>query len=181
MLVNAAAGGAGSLLVQLLHALGAKVIGAARGVRKLALVSELGADVVVDYSEPGWTDQVRAAAGRAGVSVVLDGAGGDLGEQAFEAIASGGRFITYGSSGGEFAEIDTHRAAQRDVKVTGLLDLPPLDPAVRRSLVEQALTELASGRIGPVIGQTFPLERAAEAHAAIAARATLGKTLLEIS
>jgi len=181
VLVNAAAGGAGSLLVQLLHALGAKVIGAARGVRKLALVSELGADVVVDYSEPGWTDQVRAAAGRAGVSVVLDGAGGDLGEQAFEAIASGGRFITYGSSGGEFAEIDTHRAAQRDVKVTGLLDLPPLDPAVRRSLVEQALTELASGRIGPVIGQTFPLERAAEAHAAIAARATLGKTLLEIS
>ncbi len=131
VLVNAASGGAGSLLVQLLHNRGAKVIGAARGTRKLGLISERGADVVVDYSEPGWTDQVRAAAGRAGVNVILDGAGGDLGEQAFETIASGGRFITYGSSAGEFAEIGPHQAEERDVKVTGLLDLPPLNPAAR--------------------------------------------------
>lgn len=114
------------------------------------------------------------------MDVILDGAGGELGEQAFETITSGGRFITYGSSGGNFAEIDQQRAAERQVRVTGLLGLPPLDLAARKTLTEQALAELAAGRIRPVIGQSFPLDRAVDAHAAIAARTTLGKTLLEI-
>lgn len=100
--------------------------------------------------------------------------------QAFEAIASGGRFITYGSSGGEFAEIDPQRATDRDVEITGLLDLPALDAATRKTLTEKALAAAASEQIRPVIGQTFPLEQASKAHAAIAARNTLGKTLLEI-
>jgi len=180
VLVTAAAGGAGVLLVQLLRARGARVIGAAGGARKLSLVRELGAETVVDYSEPGWTDRVRATTGDRGVDVILDGAGGELGVQAFEAIASGGRFITYGSSGGEFAVIDQQQASDREVTVTGLLDLPSLDPGARKALTEQALAEASSGRIRPIIGQTFPLEQAAQAHAAIAARNTLGKTLLVI-
>jgi len=180
VLVAAAAGGAGVLLVQLLRALGARVIGAARGGRKLALVGELGAEAVVDYSEPGWTDRVRDTTGGRGVDVILDGAGGPTGEQAFESIASGGRFITYGSSSGEFAEIDHQQASDRRVHVTGLLDLPSLNPMARKALVERTLEEAVNGRIRPVIGQTFPLEHAAEAHAAIAARSTLGKTLLVI-
>ncbi len=180
VLVAAAAGGAGVLLVQLLHALGARVIGAARGGRKLALVGELGAESVVDYSEPGWTDRVRDTTGGRGAEVILDGAGGPTGEQAFDAIASGGRFITYGSSSGGFAEIDHRQAANRRVRVTGLLDLPSLDSTARKSLVERALAEAVNGRLRPVIGQTFTLEQAAEAHAAIAARSTLGKSLLVI-
>lgn len=181
VLVNAAAGGAGVLLVQMLHARGARVVGAARGDRKLGLVGDLGAETVVDYSEPEWTDRVRAAAGgRRGIDVILDGAGGRLGEQAFETIATGGRFITYGTSSGKFAEIDHRRATDREVKVTGLLDLPTLDLEARKRLTERAFAELAAGRIRPVIGQTFPLEQAAQAHTAIAARATLGKTLLVI-
>ncbi|MGH4019371.1 MAG: zinc-binding dehydrogenase [Pseudonocardiaceae bacterium] len=87
VLVAAAAGGAGVLLVQLLHALGARVIGAARGERKLALVGELGAEAVVDYSEPGWTDRVRDTTGGRSADVILDGAGGPTGEQAFEQAA----------------------------------------------------------------------------------------------
>lgn len=75
VLITAAAGGAGVLLVQVLHALGARVIGAARGARKLAVVRELGAKAVVDYSERGWTDRVRDTTGGRGVDVVLDGAG----------------------------------------------------------------------------------------------------------
>ncbi|MGI9002568.1 MAG: zinc-binding dehydrogenase [Pseudonocardia sp.] len=180
VLVTAAAGGAGVLLVQLLHARGTRVIGAARGARKLALVRELGAEAVLDYAEVGWTDRVRTTTGGRGVEVVLDGAGGQLGEQAFEAIAPGGRFITYGSSGGDFAEIDPQRAAKGGVRITGLLDLPSLDLEARKTLIGQALAEAASGRIRPIIGQTFPLAQAGKAHAAIAARTTLGKTLLEI-
>ena len=76
--------------------------------------------------------------------------------------------------------IDQQQASDREVTVTGLLDLPSLDPGARKALTEQALAEASSGRIRPIIGQTFPLEQAAQAHAAIAARNTLGKTLLVI-
>lgn len=112
VLVTAAAGGAGVLLVQVLHALGARS-SVRRGARKLGLVRELGAEAVVDYSEPDWTDRVRDTTGGRGVDVILDGAGRSTGERAFEAIASGGRFITYGSSSGDFAEIDPQQATNR--------------------------------------------------------------------
>lgn len=65
------------LLVQLAHAAGAKVVGAARGERKLDLVRRHGARLAVDYTEPDWTDRVRAETG--GVDVVFDGAGGPIG------------------------------------------------------------------------------------------------------
>ncbi|MFI7643485.1 zinc-binding dehydrogenase [Nonomuraea sp. NPDC049400] len=67
--VEAAGGGAGSLLVQLAHAAGAKVIGAARGIQKLDAVRDLGAASVVDYSRPDWTEQVREATGGTGPDV----------------------------------------------------------------------------------------------------------------
>ncbi|GAA3752647.1 NADPH2:quinone reductase [Spinactinospora alkalitolerans] len=178
VLVAAAAGGAGGLLVQLARAAGARVIGAARGRRKLDLARELGAEAVVDYSEPGWTDRVRQFTDGHGAEVALDGAGGRLGRSAFDVTARGGRFIAYGASGGEFAGIGPQESQSREVDVTTLFDLPSLDAAGKRRLVEEALGHAAAGRIRPFIGQTFDLERASEAHAAIAARSTLGKTLL---
>ncbi|WP_017573831.1 zinc-binding dehydrogenase, partial [Nocardiopsis halotolerans] len=89
VLVAAAAGGAGSLAVQLARTAGARVIGAARGEAKLALARELGAQETVDYSEPGWPERVRELTGGTGVDVALDGAGGALGEAAFTTVADG--------------------------------------------------------------------------------------------
>jgi threonine dehydrogenase-like Zn-dependent dehydrogenase len=79
VLVTAAAGGMGVLIVQLAHAAGARVAAAARGERKLDLARELGAEIAVDYAEPGWADRVRDATGGAGPDVVFDGAGGEIG------------------------------------------------------------------------------------------------------
>ncbi|MFC5137053.1 zinc-binding dehydrogenase [Actinomycetospora rhizophila] len=172
VLVTAAAGGAGVLLVQELVRRGVQVVGAARGEAKTSLVRSLGAASVVDYGSPTWTDGV------APVDAVLDGAGGTLGRAAFELVADGGRFVSYGTAGGEFASPDPASAARRGVTVIGLTDLPRLSRAHRRELVERTLSEAASGQYRPVIGQTFPLARAADAHAAIAARAAIGKTLL---
>ena len=172
VLVTAAAGGAGVLLVQELTRRGVRVVAAARGEAKLEVLRSLGASEVVDYGSTGWTDEV----GR--VDAVLDGAGGALGRAAFGLVADGGRFVSYGTAGGEFANPDDKDAARRGVAVTGLTDLPRIDRARRRALVERTLAEAAAGHYHPVIGQTFPLERAAEAHAAIAARTTIGKTLL---
>jgi NADPH2:quinone reductase len=177
VLVVAAAGGLGIVLVQLAHAAGARIIGAARGKRKLALARELGADVVVDYSEAGWPDRVREAIGGKGPDVVFDGVGGQIGRAAFEVTARGGRFSAHGAPSGAFAEIDPQEAERRGVTVRGIQHVQ-LAPADAKRLAERALSEAAGGRIRPVVGQTFPLERAVDAHAAIEGRGVLGKTLL---
>ncbi|GLZ45921.1 NADPH:quinone reductase [Actinomycetospora sp. NBRC 106375] len=172
VLVMAAAGGAGVLLVQELTRRGVEVVAAARGASKTEVLRSLGAAQVVDYGEPDWADRVGT------VGAVLDGAGSALGRAAFSLVADGGRFVSYGTAGGEFAVPDASDAARRGIAVTGLTDLPRLDRARRRELVERTLEEAAAGRYRTVIGQTFPLEHAADAHAAIEARKTVGKTLL---
>ncbi|WP_059010712.1 zinc-binding dehydrogenase [Streptomyces specialis] len=177
VLITAAAGGMGLLLVQLARAAGARVIGAARGTRKLALVRELGAEVVVDYTEPGWTDEVRKATGGAGVDVLWDGAGGAIGTAAFEVAADGARVSAHGAPGDAFAPLDPADAARRNITLTGIADLQ-LTPeeAVRR--LAEAVEAAAAGRMRPHISRTFPLERAADAHAAIENREIIGKALL---
>ena len=175
VLVTAAGGGMGVLLVQLARALGGRVIGAARGPAKRDLVRNAGARATVDYSEPGWAEQVRELTDGHGADVVFDGTGGELGRAAFEVTVRGGEFSAHGTTDGYFTRIDPEEAARREITVHRLGDH---DPVAFRANATKALAVAAAGRVRPVIGQTFPLDRAAEAHAAIEARATLAKTLL---
>ncbi|MGD0809245.1 MAG: zinc-binding dehydrogenase [Acidimicrobiales bacterium] len=179
VLVLGSGGGLGSLLVQLAHSSGARVIGAARGKQKLDLAQELGADAVVDYSQSGWPEQVLGITGGVGADVVFDGVGGETGEAAFEITAPGGRFSAHGAPSGGFAQADAKEAERRHITVRGIEHVQ-FAPADGKRLTERAMAEAVAGRIRPVIGQTFPLERAAEAHAAIEARDVIGKTLLVI-
>jgi NADPH:quinone reductase len=173
VLVEAAAGGVGTLLVQLARAAGARVVAAAGGACKVEVARGLGVEAAVDYREPDWTEQVREAVG--GVDVVFDGVGGDVGESAFGLLDRGGRMVRFGMASGEWARISDEAAAGRGVELIGLSRLAPEET---RALTEEALAEAAAGRLRPVIGQRFPLERAADAHTAIESRATVGKTLL---
>ncbi|WP_327677673.1 zinc-binding dehydrogenase [Streptomyces sp. NBC_00467] len=177
VLVLGAAGGMGTLLVQLAHAAGARIVGAARGERKLALVKRLGADAVVDYSADGWTDDVREAFGGRPVDVLLDGVGGELGARAFTLVADGGRVSAHGASSGGFAELDTESARARGITLRGIADVQFGASDVVR-LATRALAEAAAGRLRPVIAREFPLSRAADAHRAIEARSIPGKALL---
>ncbi|HEV7711762.1 MAG TPA: zinc-binding dehydrogenase [Asanoa sp.] len=177
VLVTAAGGGLGAILVQLAHAAGATVVAAARGTVKLERIRTLGADVVVDYSSPDWADRVRDETG--GLDVVLDGAGGDYGRAAFDLVAAGGRFSAHGMPAGAFASADPEVARARGITATGI-DAVQLSPELFRTYLRRALDEVANGRIAPLIGQTFPLERAADAHAAIENRTAVGKTLLTL-
>ncbi|MGN9913681.1 zinc-binding dehydrogenase [Phytohabitans sp. LJ34] len=171
VLVEAAAGGVGSLAIQLAKTAGAVVVAAAGGEHKLAVARKLGADTTVDYRQPDWAD-------RAGpLDVVLDGVGGAVARAAFERLVPGGRMLSYGLASGEWAAIPPEDAAARGVT----LIRPTPTPAELRSYVESALAEAAAGRLRPLIGQRFPLDRASEAHAAIESRATVGKTLLEVT
>src|SRR5918997_1173906 len=132
-----------------------------------------GVEVAVDYRESGWAERVRESVGA--VSVVFDGVGGDVGESAFGLLDRGGRMVRFGMASGEWATISDEAAAGRGVE---LISLPRLAPEETRAFTEDALAEAAAGRLRPVIGQRFPLDRVADAHTAIESRATVGKTLL---
>jgi NADPH2:quinone reductase len=171
VLVQPAAGGLAILLTQLLTAAGARVTGVAHGSQKLALVKEFGADVVVDYGDPDWTAQVGT------VDVAFDGVGGELGRGAFDAVRNGGRFSNYGNASGTFNPITPEEAGQRGVTMRGMEQLATFGGETRRR-IEHLLGLAAQGYLRPVISKTYPLAQAAEAHAALEARATTGKTLL---
>ncbi|HEY7201911.1 MAG TPA: zinc-binding dehydrogenase [Candidatus Dormibacteraeota bacterium] len=172
VLVEAAGGGVGSLLVQLAAAAGARVVAAAGAPGKLDLARELGAAAAVDYTRPGWPDEAGAA------DVAFDGVGGAVGRAAFELLRPGGRLLVFGLASGAFTQVTDEEAAERRVTVTRGLRLTPDDMT---ALAAAALAEAAAGRLRPIVGQTFPLERAADAHAAIESRATLGRTLLVVA
>ncbi|MEU7748113.1 zinc-binding dehydrogenase [Nonomuraea sp. NPDC049158] len=161
VLVEAAAGGVGSLLVQLAKSAGATVVGAAGGSRKTGVARDLGADEVVDYMAPSWTDEVDPV---------------DVARAAFELLGQGGRMVSFGLASGEWAAIEAEAAVARGIT---LVQAKPT-PETMREYTESALAEAVGGRLRPLIGQRFPLDRAADAHAAIESRASVGKTLLEV-
>ncbi|MFE9768898.1 zinc-binding dehydrogenase [Streptomyces sp. NPDC005808] len=181
VLVLGASGGMGTLLVQLAHARGARVVAVARGAAKLALVRELGADAAVDATDPDWPSAARQALGGSvpAADVVLDGVGGQLGAAAFPLTGKGGRFSAHGAPTGGFSPIDTAEAARLDITLFGIADVQ-FTPADLRRFASTALAEAAAGRLRPVIGEVFPLERAGAAHAAVEGRGLVGKVVLGV-
>jgi NADPH2:quinone reductase len=175
VVVTAAAGGLGSLFVQAARTTGATVVGLAGGPDKVERVRALGADVAVDYRQPGWPDQVRDALAGRRPTVVLDGVGGTAGRDVFELLGPGGRLVRFGWSSGAPAEITSEEFDTRgvtDVAVTGrqfIQRLPELEAA--------ALGRAGRGVWRPLV-QEFPLGAAAGAHHAIETRATTGKVVL---
>ncbi|MBT2208594.1 zinc-binding dehydrogenase [Actinomadura sp. NEAU-AAG7] len=170
VLVEAAAGGVGTLLVQLAKAAGATVVAAVGGGPKADVARRVGADEVVDYREPGWSEHAGE------VDVVFDGVGGDVAREAFTLVRRGGRMVSFGLASGEWADIPQDAADGRGVTLVR----PVASPEEMRGFTLSALAEAAAGRLRPVIGQRFSLEGASEAHAAIESRASVGKTLLEV-
>lgn len=178
VLITAAAGGLGTLLIQLSVAAGAKVVAAARGADKLALAERLGATAVVDYSIDNWEQRVREITS-GGAHVVFDGTGGAIGGQALTAAADKGLFLGYGSAAGNFATVDADAAAARGVTVLGLFDIVAGE-VDWSALARRAQADVVAGRLEVVIGQTFPIDQVEHAHSAIESRSALGRTLLTI-
>ncbi|CAI9410909.1 zinc-binding dehydrogenase [Nocardioides sp. T2.26MG-1] len=176
VVVTAAAGGVGSLLVQLATGSGAQVIALAGSDSKLDHARRLGAAISVNYRDPDWTTHLDSAA-PAGVDVVFDGIGADTTTALSSRVRPGGRYVQHGAAGGSWGTVDVATAADRRFTVIPLSAIGGT-PDELFSLTEQALDLAVHGTIRPTIGQTFPLDQAAAAHAAIGSRATTGKTLL---
>ncbi len=181
VLVTAAAGRIGSLLVQWAKSVGATVIGAA-SKGKLAAVMEFGADHAVDYGCADWPEQVRELTGGRGASLVLDAVGGSTTVAALAATEDGrGRLGIYGYASGEWPPLDVPTIARRGLSVCG-----PLGVVLRKSDVdqrddaEQALAAAARGELAPRIHASFPLDRAADAHRELEARRSVGAIVLTV-
>ncbi|WP_460067075.1 zinc-binding dehydrogenase [Streptomyces sp. YKOK-I1] len=176
VLVPAAAGGIGTLLVQYARSTGATVAGLAGGPRKTALAAANGADPAVDYDDPGWPRTVRAALGGRAVTVVLDGVGGEVAREAVALLGPGGRHLVFGWSAEGIRHGQGHFVEGVSQSVLGPVMLERAGGL--RALEERALAEAAAGRLTPAV-QRFPLAEAAAAHRALETRRTVGKVVLE--
>ncbi|MFI1731333.1 zinc-binding dehydrogenase [Streptomyces acidicola] len=177
VVVPAAAGGIGTLLVQYAKKAGATVIGLAGGPEKTARVRANGADLAVDYTEPSWPEQVAAYRGR--VTAVYDGVGGEAARESVALLTPGGRHLVFGWS----AEGINDGAAYLVEGVSEQVLGPEMmrragGPNPVRTLELRALAEAAAGRLTPAV-QRFPLADAAGAHRALENRGTIGKVVLE--
>ncbi|MFJ5777511.1 zinc-binding dehydrogenase [Streptomyces sp. NPDC093094] len=179
VVVPAAAGGIGTLLVQYARHAGATVIGLAGGPRKAALVRENGADLAVDYTDPAWPGKVRAYLGGRAATVVLDGVGGEVARESVALLGPGGRHIVFGWSSDGVKDGGPYLVEGVSEQVLGPVMLGRAGgPDPVRTLELRALAEAAAGRLRPAV-QRFPLAEAAAAHRALENRATTGKVVLE--
>ncbi|MEW2163421.1 zinc-binding dehydrogenase [Streptomyces sp. NPDC007084] len=179
VLVPAAAGGIGTLLVQYAHHRGATVIGLAGGAGKAARVRANGADHAVDYTEPGWAEKVRARLGGPVATVVYDGVGGEVAREAVALLGPGGRHLVFGWSAEGIRDGSPYLVEGVSEQVLGPVMLRRAGgPDPLRTLELRALAEAAAGRLRPAVTR-FPLAEAAAAHRALENRATIGKVVLE--
>jgi NADPH:quinone reductase len=177
VLVLGASGGLGLLSVQLARGRAKHVVAVARDPAKIARIRELGPDAVIDSERPDWVAAARAALPAAGADVVLDNIGGPLGRAVLDLVAPGGRHSAHGTPAGRFAVVNEEEAHRRGFTSSGI-EAVQLPPDRLTDYLRRALDAAADGTLHPVIGQAFPLDHAAEAHAAIEARTVFGKTLL---
>ncbi|MEU5040241.1 zinc-binding dehydrogenase [Streptomyces griseorubiginosus] len=178
VVIPAAAGGIGTLLVQYAKNAGATVVGLAGGPRKVALVAENGADLAVDYTDSAWAGKVRAFLGGRPATVVLDGVGGDIARASVGLLGSEGQHIVFGWSGEGIHNGSPYLVEGVSEQVLGPAMLRKAGPDPLRTLELRALTEAAAGRLRPAV-QRFPLAEAAAAHRALETRGTTGKVVLE--
>jgi NADPH2:quinone reductase len=176
--VHAAAGGVGLLLVQMLKALGAVVLGIASSESKRDAVIGAGADVAVGYEE--WVDATRSLTGGHGASVVYDSVGRTL-PDSMAVARIGGTVVFYGMAAGDPDPVDPRLLMDRSLTLTGG-DLWNVltGPAERRQRAAALFQQIRQGSVKPQIAARIPLRDGARAHEFLESRAAIGKVLLTL-
>jgi NADPH:quinone reductase len=183
VVVHAAAGGVGSLAVQLGHPMGAgRVIATASTPEKRDLAVELGADVAVDAAPEGMKERLEEANGGRKVDIVFEMAGGEVFDQSLAALAPFGRLVAYGIASGQPNTVDQGSLMRRSRAVVGFWLMHCMG---RPEMVDRPLADLfgraARGELHAVVGATYPLADAARAQEDLAGRRTTGKVMLDPS
>lgn len=181
VVIQAGAGGVGTLCCQLGHALGAgRVIAVASTEEKRALCLELGADAAISAEPEGMRDRIIEANDGKKVDVVFEMAGGQVFDESLNALAPFGRICAYGLASRQPNEVSNGRLMQKSWTVAGFWLMHCL---TKPQMISDALTDLfaraARGEVKAVVGEIYPLSEAAAAQTALQERRTTGKVLID--
>ena len=180
VLIQAAAGGVGTAAVQLASRAGATVFGTASTEQKLELAADLGCDHPIQYTETDFRDVVDAETDGEGVDLVLESVGDDVFDHSLDALAHFGRLVTYGVASGVPASAQNQRLLFENKSVIGfhLGQASRHDPNRIMKAIPDLTQGLSDGELEVIVGETFALEEAAEAHQFIEDRKSTGKVVL---
>jgi putative PIG3 family NAD(P)H quinone oxidoreductase len=181
LLVHGGAGGIGTFAIQLAHAVGATVVATAGSEEKLDVCRSLGADLVVNYREQDFVDELKAFTDGRGADVILDNMGAKYLGRNIAALATQGRLVIIGMQGGSKGELDINALLRKRgaVIATALRSRPVEEKAaICAAVVEHVWPLVAHGRVKPVVHARYRLAEAAKAHREVEESASVGKVLL---
>ena len=182
-LVHGGGSGVGTASIQLVKAAGARVLVTAGSEEKCARCLELGADVAIDYRKEEFPARVREATEGRGVDVVLDSIGAQYFDGNLACLALGGRLVLIGLMGGAKVEANLAVLLAKRLHVVGstLRTRPVAEKAAIVAAFERRFgSDLASGRVRPIVDRVLPLEQVAEAHRSMKASEHFGKIVLQV-
>src|SRR4051794_22870861 len=180
VLVHGAAGGVGTAALQIAKGLGAKTIAVVSTDEKQAVAREAGADEVV-RSDAAWREQAKELSG-GGVDLVLDPVGGDRFTDSLRSLREDGRVVVVGFTGGSIPEVKVNRLLLNNAEVIGagwgayVMGKPEVNRQIGAAVDEL----IAGGFVRPIVGERFPLDRAADALKLIDGRGATGKVVLDL-
>ena len=181
LLVHGGSSGIGTMAIQLAREVGAHVAVTAGSAEKLAACKDLGAEVLVNYREQDFVEEVRTATGGAGADVILDNMGAKYLARNVDALATNGRLVVIGLQGGTKAEIDLNALLRKRAAViaTSLRARPLAEKATIVAAVREHVWPLVeAGRVRPVVHSRHPLADAPAAHREMEESGHIGKILL---
>lgn len=182
VLIHAVAGGVGTAAVQIGKLLGVEMYGTSSSEEKLARVKQLGLQHGINYKESDYEGAIKDMTRGEGVDAVFEMLGGEHTAKSIRCLRDFGRVIVYGNATGQRSEIDVRALYTKGASVHGLW-LTYL--SMKRDLMADAWKQLsawtAQGHLHPVIGNVFPVERAAEAYRLLLERKNFGKVVLKIT
>ncbi len=183
VLINAASGGVGSILVQLAKLNGAKVIAASSNADKLRIASANGADITINYSEANWSEKLKAANNGKGVDIAFEMVGGEVYNETIKSLAQGGQLIIYGCASGVQGNIHPEYFVDQNITQSGFNLAFYIGNKIQlwQEAIGTVIGLIAQGQLKIQTPKTFALADAAEAHRQIENRKTTGKVVLTLN
>jgi NADPH2:quinone reductase len=182
VLINAAAGGVGSLLVQLAKQAGARtVIAGASNAQKLEFARSLGADAGVNYTTPGWTEELRRITDGNGPGIIYESVGHEVTTASLATLAPLGQIVIYGALNIQKFQLGVPELLGlifKNQSLTGFAFATLLSPEGLRAGLNELFDLVINGKLTVTIGGRYPLAEASKAHIALEGRGTKGKLLL---
>jgi putative PIG3 family NAD(P)H quinone oxidoreductase len=184
VLIHGGSSGIGTMAVQVAHSLGARVAVTASRPEGLAVCKDLGADILIDYSQQDFVEALKSATEGRGADVILDVMGAKYLQRNIDALADGGRLVIIGLQGGTKAELDINALMRKRAGVisTALRSRPVVGPGSKGAIVadvrEKLWPAVAAGEVRPVIDSVFEMNRAGDAHLRLSQGGHIGKIVL---